>query len=32
VLLAWLRFARGERIALWNPSTRVPTLPHTGAR
>lgn len=32
VLLAWLRFARGERIALWNPSTRVPTLPQTGAR
>jgi glycosyltransferase involved in cell wall biosynthesis len=31
VLMAWLRFARGERIALWNPSNRVSTLPPTSA-
>jgi glycosyltransferase involved in cell wall biosynthesis len=27
VLTAWLRFARGERIATWNPSERVSALP-----
>jgi hypothetical protein len=32
VLMAWLRFARGERIALWSPSNRVSTLPPTSAR
>lgn len=31
VLMAWLRFARGERIALWSPSSRVSTLPPTSA-
>lgn len=30
VLTAWLRFARGERIATWNPSERISALPgHT---
>jgi glycosyltransferase involved in cell wall biosynthesis len=32
VLLAWLRFARGERISMWNPSNRLAALPETGAR
>jgi glycosyltransferase involved in cell wall biosynthesis len=32
VLLAWHRFARGERIALWNPSDRLAALPQTGTR
>jgi glycosyltransferase involved in cell wall biosynthesis len=32
VLMAWLRFARGERIATWNPSSRLAALPQTGAR
>jgi hypothetical protein len=32
VLTAWLRFARGERIATWNPSSRLAALPQTGAR
>jgi len=32
VLMAWLRFARGERIALWSPSNRISTLPPTSAR
>jgi len=32
VLVAWLRFARGERIALWNPSDRLGALPEAGAR
>lgn len=27
VLTAWLRFARGERIATWSPSQRVSALP-----
>jgi glycosyltransferase involved in cell wall biosynthesis len=31
VLVAWLRFARGERIALWSPSSRISTLPPTSA-
>jgi glycosyltransferase involved in cell wall biosynthesis len=32
VLIAWLRFARGERISMWNPSERLATLPETPAR
>jgi glycosyltransferase involved in cell wall biosynthesis len=32
VLTAWLRYARGDRIASWNPSERVSTLPEAGAR
>ena len=32
VLLAWIRFARGERIAMWNPSDRLAALPPAGAR
>lgn len=32
VLTAWLRFARGERIAVWNPSDRITTLPQAGTR
>jgi hypothetical protein len=31
VFMAWLRFARGERIALWSPSSRISTLPPTSA-
>jgi len=31
VLMAWLRFARGERIAEWSPSSRISTLPPTSA-
>jgi hypothetical protein len=27
VLVAWLRYARGERIASWSPSKRVSALP-----
>jgi hypothetical protein len=26
VLVAWIRFARGERIVCWSPSERVSTL------
>ena len=32
VLTAWLRFARGERVSTWNPSSRLAALPQTGAR
>ena len=32
VLVAWLRFARGERISLWKPSDRLTALPEAGAR
>ena len=32
VLLAWIRFGRGERIAMWNPSDRLAALPPAGAR
>jgi glycosyltransferase involved in cell wall biosynthesis len=32
VFVAWMRFARGERIALWNPSERVAALPAAEAR
>ena len=31
VLNAWLRFARGERIASWTPSARVTALPDIAA-
>jgi len=27
VLTAWLRYARGERLATWNPSDRISALP-----
>jgi glycosyltransferase involved in cell wall biosynthesis len=27
ILIAWLRFASGERITCWNPSERLTTLP-----
>jgi hypothetical protein len=30
VFTAWLRYARGERIATWNPSERVSALPSVG--
>jgi len=32
VLVAWHRFARGDRIALWNPSDRLAALPQAGTR
>ena len=32
VLVAWLRFARGERAASWTPSERRTTLPEIGPR
>ena len=32
VLIAWLRFARGERAASWTPSERLTTLPEIGPR
>jgi glycosyltransferase involved in cell wall biosynthesis len=32
VFLAWIRFGRGERIAMWNPSDRLAALPPAGAR
>jgi glycosyltransferase involved in cell wall biosynthesis len=32
VLLAWLRFAAGERIAMWNPSDRLGRLPQASPR
>jgi glycosyltransferase involved in cell wall biosynthesis len=32
VLMAWLRFAGGERIAVWNPSDRLGALPQGGSR
>jgi hypothetical protein len=31
ILIAWLRFASGERITSWNPSERLATLPQTGS-
>jgi hypothetical protein len=31
VLAAWLRFAKGDRFAVWNPSKRVSTLPEAGS-
>lgn len=32
VLMAWVRYARGERITTWNPSERVRALPLTTVR
>jgi glycosyltransferase involved in cell wall biosynthesis len=32
VLVAWFRFACGERIAMWNPSERLGLPPQVGAR
>lgn len=32
VMMAWLRFARGERIAMWNPSERLAALPDAVTR
>ena len=32
ILIAWLRFARGERAASWTPSERLTTLPEIGPR
>jgi hypothetical protein len=32
VLTAWRRFARGERVSTWNPSSRLAALPQIGAR
>jgi len=32
VLMAWLRFARGDRIVTWSPSDRMAALPETAAR
>jgi len=31
VLAAWLRYAKGERMATWSPSQRVTALPHLTA-
>lgn len=32
VLLAWLRYARGERMTTWDPSARASALPPAGSR
>jgi glycosyltransferase involved in cell wall biosynthesis len=32
VLMAWIRYARGERITTWNPSERVRALPQPSVR
>jgi glycosyltransferase involved in cell wall biosynthesis len=32
VLMAWVRFARGERVSMWNPSSRLAAVPQTGSR
>jgi hypothetical protein len=32
VLEAWVRYARGDRMATWNPSERLTTLPQTSFR
>jgi len=32
VLVAWVRFLRGERFAVWSPSERVTKLPPAGVR
>jgi len=29
ILIAWLRFASGERITCWHPSERLAALPQT---
>jgi glycosyltransferase involved in cell wall biosynthesis len=31
ILIAWLRFASGERITSWNPSERLTTLPQAAS-
>jgi glycosyltransferase involved in cell wall biosynthesis len=31
ILVAWFRFASGERITCWHPSDRLTTLPQTGS-
>jgi hypothetical protein len=32
ILIAWFRFASGERITCWNPSERLTALPQTASR
>jgi glycosyltransferase involved in cell wall biosynthesis len=32
ILVAWIRFARGDRITAWVPSERLAALPHAGSR
>ena len=32
ILVAWCRYARGERMTTWNPSERTRALPQVGAR
>jgi glycosyltransferase involved in cell wall biosynthesis len=32
VLVAWLRFLRGDRVSVWNPSERITKLPPAGIR
>jgi hypothetical protein len=32
ILIAWLRFANGERITCWAPSERLAALPEIGSR
>jgi hypothetical protein len=32
ILVAWLRFASGERITSWTPSERLATLPQISSR
>jgi hypothetical protein len=32
VLIAWLRFARGDRFTSWTPSRRLPSLPQLSSR
>jgi len=32
ILVAWFRYARGERMTAWNPSERPAALPHTATR
>jgi glycosyltransferase involved in cell wall biosynthesis len=32
ILLAWFRYARGERMVAWNPSERTAALPQISAR
>jgi hypothetical protein len=32
ILAAWFRYARGERMTVWNPSERFHALPQIGAQ
>jgi glycosyltransferase involved in cell wall biosynthesis len=32
ILIAWLRFAAGDRMTSWTPSDRIAALPQTGSR